>query len=375
MVSRSLIMRVPGGMRAAFAAKTAASAEKSCCLKAETSASRTASSPGMFSVSPGMPTSFRDRFPRSRCPTQRRASTTARRGLPVQRRLERVRQADALPSTNAGAGAHVGGDGGKIRADFSGRAGVASAGDRRLVAACGRNDSAGRGGDLAAEAFRWRHPLFGSGARRRRPRDQGDAGYRLVRTARDARRRAAAAIPANAGGQTLPLRQRDRVRGQPWRRPISRSATPRRASRWSSKSCNRSTAGSSSPIVRPHGWRRRTTELAATACRARDSRRSSGCPCAPLRCRSPALNPLDFIGDRRWIVVLPRPGDADPGKLIINPDKREMAGFKHFPVALQPGAAGHRLAARRRRPVASTGKRLTKTIVSPSRWTPGRRTG
>ncbi len=58
---------------------------------------------------------------------------------------------------------------------------------------------------------------------------------------------------------------------------------------------------------------------------------------------SPALNPLDFIGDRRWIVVLPRPGDADPGKLIINPDKREMAGFKYFPVALRPGAAGHDL--------------------------------
>ena len=54
---------------------------------------------------------------------------------------------------------------------------------------------------------------------------------------------------------------------------------------------------------------------------------------------SPALNPLDFIGDRRWIIVLPRPGDDAPGKLIINPDQHEMAGFKNFPVALHRGAA------------------------------------
>ena len=55
---------------------------------------------------------------------------------------------------------------------------------------------------------------------------------------------------------------------------------------------------------------------------------------------SPALNPLDFIGDRRWIIALPRPGDAAPGQLIINPDKNEMSGFKYFPLALHRGAAG-----------------------------------
>ena len=54
---------------------------------------------------------------------------------------------------------------------------------------------------------------------------------------------------------------------------------------------------------------------------------------------SPALNPLDFIGDRRWIIVLPRPGDAAPGKLIINPDQTEIAGFQNFPVSLHPDAA------------------------------------
>ena len=51
---------------------------------------------------------------------------------------------------------------------------------------------------------------------------------------------------------------------------------------------------------------------------------------------SPALNPLDFIGDHRWIIVLPRPGDAAPGKLIINPDPHDIDGFQTFPVLLHP---------------------------------------
>lgn len=51
---------------------------------------------------------------------------------------------------------------------------------------------------------------------------------------------------------------------------------------------------------------------------------------------SPALNPLDFIGDRRWIIVLPRPSDAAPGKLIINPDQHDIDGFQTFPVLLHP---------------------------------------
>lgn len=59
---------------------------------------------------------------------------------------------------------------------------------------------------------------------------------------------------------------------------------------------------------------------------------------------SPALNPLDFVGARRWIIVLPRPGDSAPGKLIINPNARDLAGFRTYPVSLEPmeeaGASG-----------------------------------
>lgn len=51
---------------------------------------------------------------------------------------------------------------------------------------------------------------------------------------------------------------------------------------------------------------------------------------------SPALNPLDFIGDRRWIIVLPRPDDTAPGKLIINPGADEVEEFQTFPVLLHP---------------------------------------
>jgi hypothetical protein len=57
-------------------------------------------------------------------------------------------------------------------------------------------------------------------------------------------------------------------------------------------------------------------------------------PAAP----TPALNPLDFIGDRRWIIVLPRPGDAAPGKLIINPDPHDIDGFQTFSVLLHPSS-------------------------------------
>lgn len=54
-------------------------------------------------------------------------------------------------------------------------------------------------------------------------------------------------------------------------------------------------------------------------------------PSAP----SPALNPLSFIGDRRWIIVLPRPSDSAPGELIINPNQLDMKGFQMFPVSIQ----------------------------------------
>jgi hypothetical protein len=38
-----------------------------------------------------------------------------------------------------------------------------------------------------------------------------------------------------------------------------------------------------------------------------------------------AANPLRAMGVRRWIIVLPRPGEG--GYLIINPDPSELAGF------------------------------------------------
>lgn len=48
-----------------------------------------------------------------------------------------------------------------------------------------------------------------------------------------------------------------------------------------------------------------------------------------------AFNPLDFIGDSRWIVVLPLPGGAEPGMLIINPTAQDLAGF-HAPQMVPP---------------------------------------
>lgn len=49
-----------------------------------------------------------------------------------------------------------------------------------------------------------------------------------------------------------------------------------------------------------------------------------------------ALNPLDFVGAREWIVTLPKPGDRAPGKLIINPNAADLAGFQLFRVELTP---------------------------------------
>lgn len=40
-----------------------------------------------------------------------------------------------------------------------------------------------------------------------------------------------------------------------------------------------------------------------------------------------ADNPLTLIGDAAWIVILPRPGSAAPGHLIINPTPKEREGF------------------------------------------------
>lgn len=44
-------------------------------------------------------------------------------------------------------------------------------------------------------------------------------------------------------------------------------------------------------------------------------------------------NPLMAMGVRRWIVELPRPGEPGPGRLILNPDAADMAGFVMLPLA------------------------------------------
>ncbi len=53
---------------------------------------------------------------------------------------------------------------------------------------------------------------------------------------------------------------------------------------------------------------------------------------------SSADNPLAAMGDGSWIVVLPRPGSAVPGHLIINPTAEDRAGFATL--QLQPLKGG-----------------------------------
>ncbi|HEX3365142.1 hypothetical protein [Phenylobacterium sp.] len=43
-------------------------------------------------------------------------------------------------------------------------------------------------------------------------------------------------------------------------------------------------------------------------------------------------NPLRFLGARRWIVELPRPGEGE-GRLILNPTEAEVAGYAQTPLA------------------------------------------
>jgi hypothetical protein len=50
-----------------------------------------------------------------------------------------------------------------------------------------------------------------------------------------------------------------------------------------------------------------------------------------------AINPLTFIGDQAWIVQLPKPGDKQPGKLIVNPSEADRAGHRMMPVPQRPG--------------------------------------
>ena len=43
-----------------------------------------------------------------------------------------------------------------------------------------------------------------------------------------------------------------------------------------------------------------------------------------------APNPFEALGVRRWIVELPRPGEATPGRLILNPTNADIAGFSTY---------------------------------------------
>ncbi len=45
---------------------------------------------------------------------------------------------------------------------------------------------------------------------------------------------------------------------------------------------------------------------------------------------SSAANPLSALGAPAWIVILPKPGDARPGSLILNPNRADLAGFDNF---------------------------------------------
>jgi hypothetical protein len=41
-------------------------------------------------------------------------------------------------------------------------------------------------------------------------------------------------------------------------------------------------------------------------------------------------NPLPELGVYKWIIILPRPGDTQPGALILNPDKKDLTGYTLF---------------------------------------------
>ena len=55
-----------------------------------------------------------------------------------------------------------------------------------------------------------------------------------------------------------------------------------------------------------------------------------------------AVNPLSVMGSRRWIVVLPGPGSAAPGRLIINPGVGDLAGFHPVQLRSLPARADGR---------------------------------
>jgi hypothetical protein len=53
-----------------------------------------------------------------------------------------------------------------------------------------------------------------------------------------------------------------------------------------------------------------------------------------------AENPLVHLGDEAWIVLLPKVGEAAPGKLILNPTSAERAKFTVFSLAKDPHGSG-----------------------------------
>ncbi|NGM51806.1 hypothetical protein G5B46_19505 [Caulobacter sp. 602-2] len=56
---------------------------------------------------------------------------------------------------------------------------------------------------------------------------------------------------------------------------------------------------------------------------------------------SDAENPLTHARDQAWIVLLPRPGEAAPGRLILNPSPEERAKFTLFSLQKDPRGRGH----------------------------------
>lgn len=41
-------------------------------------------------------------------------------------------------------------------------------------------------------------------------------------------------------------------------------------------------------------------------------------------------NPLPRLGVTKWIIILPKPGEKNPGNLILNPDKADLTGYTLF---------------------------------------------
>jgi hypothetical protein len=55
---------------------------------------------------------------------------------------------------------------------------------------------------------------------------------------------------------------------------------------------------------------------------------------------NPADNPLELTAGKAWILILPRPGDSQPGQLIVNPSAEDRAGFTLFSLEARTGPAG-----------------------------------